>query len=286
MSADGTSRVATSVPSASGTRSSGACAPHDGRRGAGTTSGSRAAVRARVVGREEGADDELARLDRRHARCRPPRRCRSTRGPSASARVDRLNAAVRPQVRAADARRRQADDRVGRLDDRRVGAVLEPDVARTVENSCLAWSSSSQRSFTSYCSSVTCSIHSTSLPSSCLLDGDVGHRGRRRRAVPVLLAGREPDDVARRISSIGPPSRCTRPRPEVTISVCPSGWVCHAVRAPGSKVTVAPAARAGAGAVEERIDADGAGEPVGRSFARRLRARACDVHGCLPRREG
>jgi hypothetical protein len=31
-------------------------------------------------------------------------------------------------------------------------------------------------------------------------------------------------------------------------SVCPSGWVCQAVRAPGSKVTLAPVTRAGAGA--------------------------------------
>src|SRR6478672_3450292 len=52
-----------------------------------------------------------------------------------------------------------------------------------------------------------------------------------------------------RISSIGPPQRCARPHPKVTIRVCPSGCVCHAVRAPGSKVTAAPAARAGAGVV-------------------------------------
>src|SRR5665811_1509091 len=50
-----------------------------------------------------------------------------------------------------------------------------------------------------------------------------------------------------RISSTGPPQRCTRPQPVVTIRVCPSGCVCHAVRAPGSKVTLAPKARAGAG---------------------------------------
>src|SRR5437763_1923801 len=51
-----------------------------------------------------------------------------------------------------------------------------------------------------------------------------------------------------RISSIGPPSRCTRPQPAVTINVWPSGCVCHAVRAPGSNVTLAPATRAGSGA--------------------------------------
>src|SRR5207253_9549704 len=38
------------------------------------------------------------------------------------------------------------------------------------------------------------------------------------------------------------------PSPSVTMSVWPSGWVCHAVRAPGSKVTLAPATRAGAAA--------------------------------------
>src|SRR6516162_10837832 len=48
-----------------------------------------------------------------------------------------------------------------------------------------------------------------------------------------------------RISSIGPPQCCTRPRPEVTIRVWPSGCVCQAVRAPGSKVTLAPRPRAG-----------------------------------------
>src|SRR6266566_2945118 len=50
------------------------------------------------------------------------------------------------------------------------------------------------------------------------------------------------------ISSMGPPSRCTQPQPAVTINVWPRGWVCHAVRAPGSNVTLAPTARAGAAA--------------------------------------
>src|ERR687884_990225 len=50
-----------------------------------------------------------------------------------------------------------------------------------------------------------------------------------------------------RISSTDPPSRCTQPQPAVTISVWPSGWVCHAVRAPGSKVTRAIDTRAGSG---------------------------------------
>jgi hypothetical protein len=45
---------------------------------------------------------------------------------------------------------------------------------------------------------------------------------------------------------IGPPQRCARPQPAMTINVCPSGCVCHPVRAPGSNVTLAPDARAGA----------------------------------------
>src|ERR1044072_8802661 len=51
-----------------------------------------------------------------------------------------------------------------------------------------------------------------------------------------------------RISSFGPPQHCVQPRPEVTINVWPSGCVCQAVRAPGSKVTLALRTRAGSGA--------------------------------------
>lgn len=46
-------------------------------------------------------------------------------------------------------------------------------------------------------------------------------------------------------SCIGPPSCCTRPTPAVMTMCWPSGWVCHAVRAPGANVTVAPATRDG-----------------------------------------
>src|SRR5438477_1329598 len=51
-----------------------------------------------------------------------------------------------------------------------------------------------------------------------------------------------------RISSMGPPQRCARPKPAVTIRVWPRGWVCQAVRAEGSNVTLAQATRAGSGA--------------------------------------
>src|SRR5437868_8628147 len=51
-----------------------------------------------------------------------------------------------------------------------------------------------------------------------------------------------------RISRTGPPLACTRPTPEITYRVWPSGWVCQAVRAPGSNETRFAATRAGAGA--------------------------------------
>src|SRR5438067_13103117 len=53
-----------------------------------------------------------------------------------------------------------------------------------------------------------------------------------------------------RISSIGPPSRCARPQPAVTIKVCPNGCVCQFVRASGSKVTIAPPIRPGSSALK------------------------------------
>ena len=74
-----------------------------------------------------------------------------------------------------------------------------------------------------------------------LLDGDMGHRGGRRRAVPVLFARREPDDVAGPDFLDRAALALRAAEPAVTTSVCPSGWVCQAVRAPGSKVTLAPA---------------------------------------------
>src|ERR1051325_11697718 len=51
-----------------------------------------------------------------------------------------------------------------------------------------------------------------------------------------------------RISSTGPPHRCAQPQPAVTIRCCPNGCLCHAVRAPGSKVTQEPCTKAGSGA--------------------------------------
>src|ERR1700732_717535 len=51
-----------------------------------------------------------------------------------------------------------------------------------------------------------------------------------------------------RISRTGPPSVCTRPTPEMTYNVWPSGCMCQFVRAPGSKDTWVATTRAGAAA--------------------------------------
>src|ERR1019366_2730236 len=98
-----------------------------------------------------------------------------------------------------------------------------------------------------YCSSLTCSIQSAALPSSCswmaiwviAVVGVAPCQCFSEGGIQTTSPGR--------ISSTGPPQRCTLPQPAVTIRVWPSGWVCHAVRAPGSKVTLAPRTRAGAG---------------------------------------
>src|SRR6185437_6940891 len=93
---------------------------------------------------------------------------------------------------------------------------------------------------TRYSSSVTFSIHSTTLQSFAswmamwviAVVGVAPCQWRwfdgQQMMSPVL------------ISSIGPPSHRVQPLPAVTISTCPSGWVCQALRAPGSNVTLAP----------------------------------------------
>ena len=76
-----------------------------------------------------------------------------------------------------------------------------------------------------------------------------------------------------RISSIGPPQRCARPQPAVTIRIWPSGWECHADRAPGSNVTMAPRARAGAVALYLLVN----GRPVRDRALARAVAQASEI---------
>src|SRR5919107_377031 len=99
-----------------------------------------------------------------------------------------------------------------------------------------------------YCSSETCSIQSTGEPLSfswmaIWLMAVVGDA-----PCQCFSPGSNQTTSPGRSASIGPPSRWARPKPAVTMSAWPRGCVCHAVRAPGSKVTALPAARAGAAA--------------------------------------
>src|SRR3954464_4995454 len=43
------------------------------------------------------------------------------------------------------------------------------------------------------------------------------------------------------ISLFWPFHSCPQPVPDVTIRIWPAGWVCHAERAPGAKITLPPA---------------------------------------------
>src|SRR5574340_799758 len=78
-----------------------------------------------------------------------------------------------------------------------------------------------------YCSSLTVSIHSTTLPfasRSVMAICDIA-------VVDVapcqcFLPGGQVTTSPGRISSFGPPQHCVQPRPEMTISVWPSGGVC------------------------------------------------------------
>jgi hypothetical protein len=76
------------------------------------------------------------------------------------------------------------------------------------------------------------------------LNGDVRHGGGGRGAMPMLPGGNQMTSPGR-LSSMEPPQCWARPQPAVTMRVWPKGWVCQAVRAPGSKVTLALTARAG-----------------------------------------
>ena len=81
---------------------------------------------AGVVGRAEGADDEVADLD--GADLGPDLLDDADVLVAHHLVLDRLGAAVRPKIAAADAGRGQPDDRIGRFDDLRVLALLDAHV--------------------------------------------------------------------------------------------------------------------------------------------------------------
>ncbi|SOO31449.1 hypothetical protein XFF6994_1380004 [Xanthomonas citri pv. fuscans] len=99
-----------------------------------------------------------------------------------------------------------------------------------------------------YCASLTCSSQVTGAPSCDSAMAICVIATLALAPCQCLTPGGIHTISPGRICCAGLPPSCTRPAPAVTISVWPSGWVCHAVRAPGSKVTVAPPTRAGASA--------------------------------------
>src|SRR5438093_12179028 len=99
-----------------------------------------------------------------------------------------------------------------------------------------------------YCSSLTFSIQSTALPSSFSTIAMCVIAVVEVAPCQCFSPGGHQTTSPGRISSFGPPSLCTQPHPNVTIRVCPSGCLCHAVRAPGSNVTLTASTRAGSDA--------------------------------------
>src|SRR5437867_12018375 len=97
-----------------------------------------------------------------------------------------------------------------------------------------------------YCSSLTFSIQLTTLPSSASWMAMCVTALVGVAPCQCFSPGGHETTSPGWISSAGPPQLCTKPRPAVTMSVWPSGWVCQAARAPGSKVTLAPCTRPGA----------------------------------------
>src|SRR5207237_3932028 len=80
-----------------------------------------------------------------------------------------------------------------------------------------------------YSSSLTFSIHSTALPLSCSTIAMCVMAVAGVAPCQCFSLGGHQTTSPARISCFGPPSLCTQPQPDVTISVCPSGCVCHAV---------------------------------------------------------
>jgi hypothetical protein len=113
-------------------------------------------------------------------------------------------------------------------------------------------------------------------------DGDVAHRGRRRRAMPVLFAGRKPDNVtgadfldraalALHPAATGRHDKCLSERMRVP-GRARAGLERDAGAADARRI----------GRLEQRVDADRAGEPFGRPLAGRLCAVSLDIHRFSP----
>src|SRR5438093_2944212 len=114
------------------------------------------------------------------------------------------------------------------------------------------------------------------------LNGDVRHRRVRRRAVPVFLAGFNPHDIAR-------PDFFDGAARELHASETrrDDQRLAEGMRVPGGagrrlECHDRPGDSRGRAPLERRIDSHRPGEPLGWSFAGRLRTAFCDVHVRVP----
>src|SRR3954447_20610591 len=110
------------------------------------------------------------------------------------------------------------------------------------------------------------------------LDGDVAHRRRCRSAMPVLLARREPDDVARTdFLDLSPltlhPAKAVRHDQRLAERMGVPGRA--RARLEGDE---RPGDTGGGRRAEQRIDANRPGEPRRATLARRVGAAALDLH--------
>src|SRR5215510_4047965 len=110
----------------------------------------------------------------------------------------------------------------------------------------------------------------------------MGHRRSGRSAVPMLLAGGEPDDIA-----------WPDFLPRATLALRPAAAICDDERL-AQRVCVPSGARArlkcdddtadtrGVAALEARVHPHRPGEVLGRSLVRRLRTSSSDLHFVSP----
>jgi hypothetical protein len=94
--------------------------------------------------------------------------------------------------------------------------------------------------YLAYCSSLTFSIHSTFLPLTTFVIAIWPIELVVVAPCQCFTPGGHQTTSPGLITRFSPPSSCTHPVPDVTIRIWPAGCVCHAERAPGSKVTWPP----------------------------------------------
>ena len=110
-------------------------------------------------------------------------------------------------------------------------------------------------------------------------DGDVGEGGGGGGAVPVFFAGREPDDVAGVDGFHGAAEALDAAGAGGDDEGLAEGMGVPGGAGAGLKGDDGAADAGGVAAFEGRVDADGAGEPVGGAFGGGLGAVAFDFHG-------